>query len=347
MAATGTKGYEMEEALRSYFLQSGYYVIRGMPLVHEGDFVTDVDLWLYSRGSPLSRELAIVDIKNKKQPQAMERILWVAGLKRLLGVDKAIVATTDRRASLETFARQLDVQVLNGNFLSKVKSYEPSHKIRISEEEFIKEILSDDLGKFDGDWKKQVDECRAKLLSGIDFDTFNYLLIRAEFFLNEIILKPYKKNAAIRCLYLILSYSLICMDYLFKELSFRTHGERNTLIFEGIKFGTKGKAGLQMLLGVSSALVTSYLPDGSGAAAIIKKGLLDELNNSRAHILADYLSESEVNKHSFGQAKLFEQVAMSVNIPSIIDMPHEAKSYIGCLCDYWGFDRVLCFDSLT
>ncbi|MBO2661644.1 hypothetical protein [Shewanella algae] len=347
MALNGAKGYEMEEALRSYFLHSGYFVVRGVPLVHDGDFVTDVDLWLYSRGSPLSRELAIVDIKNKKQPQAMERVLWVTGLKELLKVDKAIVATTDRRVNLEKFARQLNVQVLNGNFLSKIRSYEPPHKIRLSEEEFVNEILSDDLGKFDGDWKKQIDECRTRLLMGLNFDTLNYLLLRAEYFLGEVLSKPYQKTAAIRCFYLVLSYTLICMDYLFKELSFRSHEERNKHIFEGLKFGSKGEAGLQMLLGVSSALVTSYLHDGSGAAALIKKGVLEELSNSNAHILADYLSENEVNKTSFIQARVFEQAAMSVKVPSINELKLEAKSYIGCLCDYWGVDRVLSFDNLT
>jgi hypothetical protein len=75
-----TKGYLMEELLRNYFLRSGYYVVRGVPFVYEGFDVTDIDLWLYSRTSSVSREVTIVDSKNKKTPQAIEGIFWVQGL---------------------------------------------------------------------------------------------------------------------------------------------------------------------------------------------------------------------------------------------------------------------------
>lgn len=61
-----TKGPRMEELLRSYFLKTGYYVVRGVPFIYEGFDVTDIDLWLYSRTSSVSREVALVDAKNKK-----------------------------------------------------------------------------------------------------------------------------------------------------------------------------------------------------------------------------------------------------------------------------------------
>ena len=48
------KGYKMEELLRNYFLQAGYYVIRGVPFVYEGFDVTDIDVWLYGRASSVS-----------------------------------------------------------------------------------------------------------------------------------------------------------------------------------------------------------------------------------------------------------------------------------------------------
>ena len=74
------KGFEMEEQLRNYFMQSGYFVVRGVPFVYEGFDVTDIDLWLYSRESSLTRNITIVDVKNKKTPQAIERIFWAKGL---------------------------------------------------------------------------------------------------------------------------------------------------------------------------------------------------------------------------------------------------------------------------
>lgn len=80
-----TKGPRMEELLRSYFLKTGYYVVRGVPFIYEGFDVTDIDLWLYSRTSSVSREVALVDAKNKKTPQAIERIFWVQAAGRHKG----------------------------------------------------------------------------------------------------------------------------------------------------------------------------------------------------------------------------------------------------------------------
>ncbi len=90
------KGEVMEELLRDYFMQAGYYVVRGVPFVYEGFDITDIDLWLYSRTSSISREITIVDIKNKKTPQAIERIFWTKGLAEAVGAGNAIVASTEK-----------------------------------------------------------------------------------------------------------------------------------------------------------------------------------------------------------------------------------------------------------
>jgi len=56
------KGFAMEERLRIYFLQSGYYVARGIPFKYKKFDITDIDIWLYNRTSSVSREIAIVDV---------------------------------------------------------------------------------------------------------------------------------------------------------------------------------------------------------------------------------------------------------------------------------------------
>lgn len=61
-----SKGARMEEALRAYFSDLGYFVVRSVPFKYEGFDVTDIDLWLYTRTSSVARHRAIVDIKNKK-----------------------------------------------------------------------------------------------------------------------------------------------------------------------------------------------------------------------------------------------------------------------------------------
>ena len=98
------KGSQMEETLRRYFLDMGYYVVRDVKYVFEGVDVTDVDLWLYQRPSLFKRLRLTVDVKNRRIPQALERLLWSKGLLSGLGLDGAIVATTDSREQVKQFA---------------------------------------------------------------------------------------------------------------------------------------------------------------------------------------------------------------------------------------------------
>ena len=125
------KGPAAEEALRNYFLSIGYFVARGCKFGFQGFDVTDVDLWLYGRTSPLSRERANVDIKNKKTPQALERIFWAKGLQATLGFDACIVATTDTRPDVRDFGLQHQVKVLDGRFLGRLTK---SGRIQIERE---------------------------------------------------------------------------------------------------------------------------------------------------------------------------------------------------------------------
>ena len=97
---SGDKGAVAEEALRAYFCSIGYFVVRSVPFVYKNYEITDVDLWLYVKATSLSAERICVDVKRKRTPQAMERVLWTRGLKDLLGVDRAIVVTTDNRPEI-------------------------------------------------------------------------------------------------------------------------------------------------------------------------------------------------------------------------------------------------------
>lgn len=108
------KGSRMEELLRSYFLKTGYYVVRGVPFIYEGFDVTDIDLWLYSRNLSVSREITLVDAKNKRHHSGQERIFWVQGLRVATKATNAVVATTEKRQEVKDFGRELGVLVLMG-----------------------------------------------------------------------------------------------------------------------------------------------------------------------------------------------------------------------------------------
>ena len=81
---TEGRGPALEEALKAYFWQAGYFVVRGVPYRIDDDDVTDIDLWLYERPAALTRRRLIVDAKNKQRPKASERIVWSKGLQNAL-----------------------------------------------------------------------------------------------------------------------------------------------------------------------------------------------------------------------------------------------------------------------
>lgn len=219
------KGYMMEEILRNYFLKAGYFVVRGVPFSYEGFDVTDIDLWLYSRTSSVSREITIVDIKNKKTPQAIERIFWVKGLQKAVKASSAIVATTEKRQSVKNFGKEVGVLVLDGTFLDKLANAE-LNKNRITEDDFFSKIDNYSLGKLDGDWKGRIRFCKSLFSKQLSFDTCNELLINAHFFVEQVFVKKTQREIALRCLYLLISYLIVAIDFTLKELSFLEFSDR-------------------------------------------------------------------------------------------------------------------------
>lgn len=124
----GSKGPELEEALKAYFWRAGYFVVRGVPYRVGDDDVTDIDLWLYERPAALTRRRLIVDAKNKQRPKASERIIWCRGLQDALNVDGVIVATTDQRESARRLAQTVGVTLLDGDAVSKLLQSEKLHQ---------------------------------------------------------------------------------------------------------------------------------------------------------------------------------------------------------------------------
>ena len=76
LASPGSKGFDLEEVLKAYFWQAGYFVVRAVPFRLDGEDVTDIDLWVYERPAALTRRRLIVDAKNRRSPKVSERIIW-------------------------------------------------------------------------------------------------------------------------------------------------------------------------------------------------------------------------------------------------------------------------------
>jgi hypothetical protein len=335
------KGQQAEELLRSYFLLSGYYVVRGVPFTYDGFDVTDIDLWLYARTSSVSREIAIVDIKNKKTPQAIERIFWVQGLKQAINATRAIVATTEKRKAVKDFGRELGVTVLDGSFLSKLTiTLKESHQERLSDEEFFDCIKDYELEKIDGEWKKRVFESKSLLAKGLSFDNCNALLLQAHFFATQVIIKSRQKDLALRCLYLICSFISITLDFIVKEISFLDESERIELLKEGFTYGSKGRVGTERLLDLSLKLIEQYSNNTGISSSQIRHNLQVQIASIDTDILGEFFSKSSTMKSLFQVAKEFEEISMCRVFEDHLTASTELKSMLLCLLDYWGIDRV-------
>lgn len=339
MAKKTNKGQEMEELLRNYFLQAGYYVARGVPFRYEGFDVTDIDLWLYSRTSPIARNISIVDIKNKKAPQAIERIFWVKGLGKAVNADNTIVATTDRREEIKDFGKKLDVVVLDGLFISKLSKSQLSSSERLTDEMLFDEIDSYSLGKLDGDWKGKVTTCKSLLAKGLTFDSCNQWIEISRIFAEQIIIKPTQVDVALRCFYLSLSFLAVGVDYMLRELSFLDIKERTEKLTEGFTYGAKGKEGLDKMLGFSLSLVEQFTPDGGALTSQIKSQVHGQFNSLPTQILGEYFGKKDTAKSLFEVAREFENLAMNKSFSNHAESSMELRSLLGCLLDYWSISR--------
>lgn len=336
-----SKGSKQEELLRCYFLKNGYYVIRGVPFIYECFDVTDIDLWLYSRASSVSREITLVDVKNKRTPQAIERIFWVQGLRIATKATNAIVATTEKRQEVKDFGRDLGILVLDGNFLGKLAHSDTPNMMRLSDEEFFSKINDYSLNKLDGDWKGRIIFSKSLLAKSLSFDSCNEWLEQGKFFAEQSITKEVPRETALRCLYLICSFVAIAIDYCMKELSFHEQSARSAIIKDGFTYGSKGSSGLNKVLNVAIGLVEEHANNGSIISHQVRSSVEKQLSQLNTAVLGEFFSKNEVARTLFVVAKEFEQLAMARKFSSLEQSSNELRSMLFCLLDYWGIDRVM------
>jgi hypothetical protein len=327
------KGEMMEEKLRLYFLNSGYYVARGVKYNFEGNEITDIDLFLYGRTSSITREKTNVDIKNKKSAKAFERILWAKGLQELLKYNSCVVATTDRREVIRNYGLKHNVIILDGNFLQKL-IYDTT--TRLSEEQFLT-----DLNQFKSlkthinySWKTIYEMSKSRVLSELDFSGFNSASIHLKYFF----LKSFdvqKKNTALRASYAILSHCLLILDFILKDIAFLEPDSRKENLSDGFKYGNLGKEGVNRTINMAIQIASSKI-----SANEIKKSL----DTSETDILKEYFSKVETIKNIFKWAIAFEQLAFQKELTTPKDLTPELKGTLAIMLDYFKISRKDYFD---
>jgi hypothetical protein len=324
-----SKGELMEELLRDYFIGSGYYVVRGVKFNYEGFDITDVDLYLYGRSSSLTRQRINVDIKNKKSPQAFERILWVNGLMKLLNFNSCIVATTDRRPVIHAFGQLHNTIILDGTFLSKLRANTTLD--RLTEEDFLSNIARHKSYQTyeNKDWRFIYELSKSKLLNEQDFAGFNSVLLTLLYFVEKSLTDEQKREDATRMIYLILSHLLIIADFIIKDIAFLDKSEREKKLSDGFKFGNLGKEGVSKIISMAIQI--------SGNSS--KNSFLESLDGIPINILTDFFAKNDNANNLFGWAKELEMLGYKriFVTPNQIEAP--LKGVISMILDFHSIDR--------
>lgn len=339
MSTQLAKGQLAEEILRNYFLDIGYYTVRGIIYKYCNYEVTDVDLFLYSNSSPFTRDKINVDIKRKKTPQAMERIFWAKGLKSILGFNKCIVATTDSRPEVIEFGKLNNVTVLNGNFLNKlIERNSKKTKERIYEETFIDLLKQESIGELYGDWKRKYELNKSMLLKEPNFDLCNYYLKEINLVLTSIISSG-KKEAFLRYLYTLVSFFLVTLDFAMKDILFKDESIRFKELDGYFRYGQRGLEKANELANASKIIMESFDSTLKEKELTISEVIKEQFSKINADILAQFFSTQSVASKLFDNAKAFERNGFLINYKQIDELEGELKSIIGVICDFNSIDR--------
>lgn len=336
-----TKGQDLEEILRGYFWRAGYFVLRGVPFQIDGEDITDIDLWLYERPAASSRRRLIVDIKNKKSPKAAERIIWTRGLQSCIGVDGAIVATTDNRSSMRRLAKSLSIQMLDKDAISKISQ---SSKIdtndRITLDEMNSTIRNIDNSRRTSEWRSKIAEARGSILIGMGVQSANINLAVSSFFATETATaQPGSLQAeyGLRLLYLSSALAAISLDFVLADQAFRSTDERKQIITNAIRFGQADTDATVPLFVAATNLARTYVD--ASAAKQIEYGFYGDADRIPAEIIAEYLSKFSRADTLFNIAREIERASGFTRLPGYDDLSVDAKSLLGVFLDFNGISR--------
>lgn len=339
------KGYTAEEALRNYFIKLGYFAVRGVSFKHADVDITDIDILLFGKHSPLSRERINVDAKNKKSSKVSERIFFAAGICSLLKYNSFIVATADSRSEMLKFSSHYDVTLLNGTFLQKITTSNSFLLDRISEEELCSYFEQGKIGKIVSNYVAKFNIAKSRLIHDLTFSTCNELLSDCHYFAMAVIDDAKIRNGCLRALYAIVSYFLLTLDFLQKDFTFMSEDERSAVMYEGFTYGNVGQQGMSNYANTIFSFLESDEKILPSAIAAAKVSFREAFVSLPTKMLSDYFSRNQVGKDLFKAAKDFDDLAYGKTLSIPENLPPSIKSTLFLLLDYFEIDRTLFVNS--
>ncbi|MET4173884.1 hypothetical protein ABIB99_004984 [Bradyrhizobium sp. LA6.1] len=340
---TGRKGLELEEVLKEYFWQAGYFAVRGAPYRLDDEDVTDVDVWLYERPAALSRRRLIVDAKNKTKPKAAERLIWARGLQSALNVDGAIVASTDKRPSSHRLAKSVGVTLLDGGAISKLVS---APKLRLgdqySSEDYDSFFKAVDTARRNAEWRSAMLAARSLLLTNFGIHSANMALSVAGFFGEQAVQAAPKSEpaqVALRGFYSACAYAAIGLDFVLADLAFQSHEERRAALISGVRYGHTNLREALASVRTAVGLVRQHVSNGNSIAAQVERGFDQQAGRVPAEIIADYVARLSATDGLFIVARELERNAFKVDITHFDALSVEARSLLGVILDFHTISR--------
>lgn len=341
--STGKKGFETEELLRAYFLRAGFFVVRGVNLKYGDSDLTDIDLWIYERSATLARRRMIIDIKDKQKPQASERLFFVSGLAKIVGVEGVGVATTDKNPMLRELAQKNKVIWIDGNDLQRLKkSDQLTSTGRLSDEQLFNKI--DELDKSRGSRQYRLLTENVKSAVGDRFGTSsaNKAIEAFQIFSDETIKShPKSPSAEVLTRLSFFACALVAagLDFASADSALRPTNERCALMAKAIRFGENAEGTFQKLEWTEMAL-RDYIENGSSIAKQIKDGFETDAKAIPAEDLADIVIKLSNTNKLFEIARTLESAAFNVDTVCFDNLPVDAKGFVGALLDFCSKDRI-------
>lgn len=342
-AKTGQKGPDLEETLKAYFWQAGYFAVRGVPFRLDDEDITDVDLWLYERPAALTRRRLILDAKNKVKPKAAERLVWVKGLQAALAVDGAMVASTDNRPSSRRLAKAMGVILLDGDAVTKLTT---STKLRLddqySSEAYDGLFKAVDAGRRSNEWRLALLAARSSLLTSFGVHSANTALRIAGFFGEQAITaapKSEQAQVALRGFYSSCAYAAIGLDYVLADLAFRSQDERRAALINGIRYGHTGTTEALATIRAAIGLIRQHAANGNSIAKQVERGFQQQAATVSAEIIADYVARLSSADALYTVARELERNAYSFDMAHYDALSIEARSLLGVFIDFHGLSR--------
>ena len=342
VSAPGAKGLSLEEALRLHFASLSHFALRSIPFRIDGEDVTDIDLWVYERPAGVARRRAIIDVKNKKSPQAAERLVWVKGLQAALGADAALVATTDRRPSTQRLARSLKVGLLDHVPFDKMIEAFGKQTELIGQGSFEVMVRDADAARHSTEWRTAVDAVKASLITSLGFQSANRCLRLFKTVYEEVVMAPAGSSRAMagsRLLYFISAGAAISLDYAMAEHMWRTKDERIALAAAGIRFGSTDVGSALAKIRAASSLVEKYLKNGRHLSKVLESAFMVDAENVHSEIIAEHIGRQSSEDALFSPACDLLAAALAVSAPSFDELSPKAKSLLGVFLDFNGGSR--------